>query len=80
MFDVSRGLWPNLRNYLCIKETTMALNESRSSLAENEDEEKTGNSDEDNLDLEGKDNDDDNGDWDLEDDKLDHNDSAYGSD
>ncbi|KAF4946561.1 hypothetical protein FGADI_11075 [Fusarium gaditjirri] len=81
MFDVSRGLWPDLGNYLCIEETTMALNESRSSSAENEDEEKTDNSDEDDLDPEGKnDDDDDDGDWDSEDDELNHDDSAYGSD
>ncbi|KAH7187773.1 hypothetical protein DER44DRAFT_799495, partial [Fusarium oxysporum] len=80
MFDVFWGLWPGLGNYLCVEETSMALNEGLSSSAENEDEERTGNNDEDDLDLEGKDDDDSDGDWDLEDDELDHDDSAYGSD
>ncbi|KAH7191120.1 hypothetical protein BFJ68_g17740 [Fusarium oxysporum] len=80
MFDVSRGLWPDLGNYLCVEETSsMALNEGPSSSAENEDEERTGNNDEDDLDPEGKDADDSDGDWDSEDDELAHDDSAYGS-
>ncbi|PCD22310.1 hypothetical protein AU210_016099 [Fusarium oxysporum f. sp. radicis-cucumerinum] len=80
MFDVFRGLWPDLGNYLCVEETSMALNEGPSSSAENEDEERTGNNDEDDLDPKGKDDDDSDGDWDSEDDELDHDDSAYGSD
>ncbi|KAJ9413909.1 hypothetical protein QL093DRAFT_2594845 [Fusarium oxysporum] len=79
MFDVSRGLWPNLGNSLYVEETSMALNEGRSSSAENEYEERTGNNYEDDLDPEEKDDDGD-GDWDSEDDELDHDDSAYGSD
>ncbi|KAL9564064.1 hypothetical protein ACKAV7_011838 [Fusarium commune] len=58
----------------------MALNKGPSSSAENEDEERTGNNDEDDLDPEGKDDDDSDGDWDSEDDELDHDDSAHGSD
>ncbi|KAH7150656.1 hypothetical protein DER46DRAFT_628633 [Fusarium sp. MPI-SDFR-AT-0072] len=80
IFDVFRGLWPDLRNYLCVKEISMALNKGPSSSAENEDEERTGNNDEDDLDPEGKDDDDSDGDWDSEDDELDHDDSAHGSD
>ncbi|KAF5573398.1 hypothetical protein FPANT_12395 [Fusarium pseudoanthophilum] len=81
MFDVSRGLWPDLGNYLCVEEpSSMALHEGLSSSAENEDEERTGNNDEDDLDPEGKDDDDGDGDWDSEDDELDYDDSAYGSD
>ncbi|EXM13056.1 hypothetical protein FOTG_18477 [Fusarium oxysporum f. sp. vasinfectum 25433] len=72
LFDVSRGLWSDLGNYLCVEETSMALNEGPSSSAENEDEERTGNNDEDDLDPEGKADDDD--------DELDHDDPAYGSD
>ncbi|CAF3545320.1 unnamed protein product [Fusarium graminearum] len=72
MFDVSRGLWPDLGNYLCVDETSMALHEGLSSSAENKDE--------DDLDPEGKDDDDGDRDWDSEDDELDHDDSAYGSD
>ncbi|KAK2684922.1 hypothetical protein QWA68_016528 [Fusarium oxysporum] len=41
---------------------------------------RTGNNDEDDLDTEGKDDDGGDGDWDSEDDELDHDDSAYGSD
>ncbi|KAG7423384.1 hypothetical protein Forpi1262_v015212 [Fusarium oxysporum f. sp. raphani] len=41
---------------------------------------RTGNNDEDDLDPEGKDDDGGDGDWDSEDDELDHDDSAYGSD
>ncbi|KAF4440044.1 hypothetical protein F53441_12403 [Fusarium austroafricanum] len=80
MFDVSRGLWPDLGNYLCVEETSMALHEGLSSSAENKDEERTGNNYEDDLDPEGKDDDDGDRDWDSEDDELDHDDSAYGSD
>ncbi|GKU11382.1 unnamed protein product [Fusarium langsethiae] len=80
MFDVSRGLWPDLGNYLCVDETSMALHEGLSSSAENKDEERTGNNYEDDLDPEGKDDDDGDRDWDSEDDELDHDDSAYGSD
>ncbi|RKK44817.1 hypothetical protein BFJ69_g18292, partial [Fusarium oxysporum] len=58
----------------------MALNEGRSSSAENEYEERTGNNYEDDLDPEEKDGDDGDGDWDSEDDELDHDGSAYGSD
>ncbi|KAI3571956.1 hypothetical protein IWW34DRAFT_235536 [Fusarium oxysporum f. sp. albedinis] len=75
-----RGLWPDLGNSLYVEETSMALNEGRSSSAENEDEERTGNNYEDDLDPEEKDDDDSDGDWDSEDDELDHDDSAYGSD
>ncbi|RBA11859.1 hypothetical protein FPRO05_14175 [Fusarium proliferatum] len=80
MFDVSRGLWPDLRNSLYVEETSMALNEGRSSSAENEGKERTGNTYEDDLDPEEKDDDEGDGDWDSEDDELDHDDSAYGSD
>ncbi|KAJ4152236.1 hypothetical protein NW765_017745 [Fusarium oxysporum] len=80
MFDISRGLWPDLGNYLCVEETSIALNKGPSSSAKNEDKERTGNNDEDDLDPEGKDDDDSDGDWDSEDDELDHDDSAYGSD
>ncbi|KAF4337455.1 hypothetical protein FBEOM_8664 [Fusarium beomiforme] len=80
MFDVSRGLWPDLGNYLCVEETSMALNEGRSNSAENEDEERTGNNDEDDLDPEEEDDDEGDGGWDSEDDDLDHDDSTYGSD
>ncbi|KAL5592492.1 hypothetical protein FOBRF1_013518 [Fusarium oxysporum] len=80
MFDVSRGLWPDLGNSLYVEETSMALNEGRSSSAENEGEERTGNTYEDDLDPEEKDDDEGDGDWDSEDDELDHDDSAYGSD
>ncbi|KAK7570913.1 hypothetical protein V3481_019006 [Fusarium oxysporum f. sp. vasinfectum] len=62
LFDVSRGLWSDLGNYLCVEETSMALNEGPSSSAENEDEERTGNNDEDDLDPEGKADDDGDGD------------------
>ncbi|KAL9570414.1 hypothetical protein ACKAV7_005422 [Fusarium commune] len=72
MFDVSRGLWPDLGNYLCVEETSVALNEGRPSSADNKDEERTGNNDEDD--------DDGDGDWDSEDDDLDHDDFTYGSD
>ncbi|WKT53683.1 hypothetical protein QSH57_004267 [Fusarium oxysporum f. sp. vasinfectum] len=58
----------------------MALNEGWLSSAENEDKERTGNNCEDDLDPEEKDNNDGDGDWDLEDDKLDYDDLAYGSD
>ncbi|RYC76906.1 hypothetical protein BFJ63_vAg20219 [Fusarium oxysporum f. sp. narcissi] len=61
MFDVSRGLWPDLGNSLYVEETSMALNEGRSSSAENEDEERTGNNYEDDLDPEEKDDDDGDG-------------------
>ncbi|KAG7423471.1 hypothetical protein Forpi1262_v015313 [Fusarium oxysporum f. sp. raphani] len=80
MFDVSRGLWPDLGNYHCIEETSVALNEDRSNSTESEDGERTGNNDRDDIDPEGEDDDDDDGDWDSEDDELDHDDSAYGSD
>jgi hypothetical protein len=80
MFDVSRGLWPDLGNYLCVDETSMALHEGLSSSAENKDEERTGNNYEDDLDPEGKDDGDGDRDWDSDDDELDHDDSAYGSD
>ncbi|EGU84550.1 hypothetical protein FOXB_04933 [Fusarium oxysporum f. sp. conglutinans Fo5176] len=80
MFDVSRGLWPDLGNSLYVEETSMGLNEGRSSSAESEGEERTGNTYEDDLDPEEKDDDEGDGDWDSEDDELDHDDSAYGSD
>ncbi|KAG4279200.1 hypothetical protein FPRO04_13651 [Fusarium proliferatum] len=80
MFDVSRGLWPDLGNSLYVEETSMALNEGRSNSAENEGEERTGNTYEEDLDPEDKDDDEGDGDWDSEDDELDHDDSAYGSD
>lgn len=54
IFDVSQGLLPDLWNYLCIDETSMALHEGLSSSAENKDEERTGNNYEDDLDPEGK--------------------------
>ncbi|KAH7169495.1 hypothetical protein DER46DRAFT_624680 [Fusarium sp. MPI-SDFR-AT-0072] len=75
MFDVSRGLWPDLGNYLSVEETSMALNEDPSSSAENEDEERTGDNDEDDLNLEEKDNNNSDGNWDSEDDELDHDNS-----
>ncbi|QKD57493.2 uncharacterized protein FOBCDRAFT_204413 [Fusarium oxysporum Fo47] len=49
-------------------------------LTESEDGERTGNNDRDDIDPEGEDDDDGDGDWDSEDDELDHDDSAYGSD
>ncbi|KNB19405.1 hypothetical protein FOXG_16755 [Fusarium oxysporum f. sp. lycopersici 4287] len=74
----SSGLWPNFGNYLCAEETSAALNEGRSTSAEYDYKESTGNNDEDDLDPDG-DDDDGDGDWDSEDDELDHDDSAYGS-
>jgi hypothetical protein len=79
MFDISRGLWPNFRNYLCIKETSAALNEGRSTSAEYDYKESIGNNNEDDLNPDGEDDDDGDGDWDSEDDGLDYDDSVYGS-
>ncbi|KAJ0128822.1 hypothetical protein HZ326_28082 [Fusarium oxysporum f. sp. albedinis] len=80
MFDVSRGLWPDLGNYLCVKEISVALNEGRPNSAEDEDEERTGEKDEDDFDIEGEEDNEGDGDWDSEDDEIDHDDSGYGSD
>ncbi|KAI7765622.1 hypothetical protein LZL87_014286 [Fusarium oxysporum] len=80
MFDVSRGLWPDLGNYRCAEETSVALNEDRSNSTESENGERTGNDDGDDIDPEREDDDDGDWDWDSEDDELDHNDSASGSD
>ncbi|KNB04586.1 hypothetical protein FOXG_06642 [Fusarium oxysporum f. sp. lycopersici 4287] len=80
MFDVSRGLWPDLGNYRCVEETSVALNEDRSNSTGSEDGERTGNNDRDDIDPEGEDDGDGDEDWDSDDDELDHDDSAYGSD
>ncbi|RFN46146.1 hypothetical protein FIE12Z_9605 [Fusarium flagelliforme] len=80
MFDVSQGLWPDLGNYRCVKETSVALNEDRSNSTDSEDGERTGNNDRDDIDPEGEDDGDGDEAWDSEDDELDHDDSAYGSD
>jgi hypothetical protein len=45
MFDVTQGLWPDLGNYRCVKETSVALNRDRSHTTESEDGGKTGNND-----------------------------------
>ncbi|SCO92411.1 uncharacterized protein FRV6_16539 [Fusarium oxysporum] len=80
MFDVSWGLWLDLGNYRCAEETSVTLNENQSNSTENEDGERTSNNDGDDIDPEGEDDDDGDGDWGSEDDELDHDDSAYGSD
>lgn len=80
MFNISQGLQPDLRNYLFIKETSMALYKSLSGLPKNEDKERIGNNNKDNLNPEGKDNSNNNRDQNSEDNKLNHDDSAYSRD